>query len=137
MDINSIMESHGITPDTPLEITENAVAMFHAWEAFTEIRTRHFIIHKEWLPSYFEKEASRFFGGRYTEEEIHEVWVLAHDHLNPEWEAEAENELAKLTDEERADLDEAVEDMMSFVAEKFRERDKTNSALAELAKEFE
>lgn len=137
MDINSIMESHGITPDTPLEITENAVAMFRAWEVFTEIRTGHFIAHKEWLPSYFEKEASRFFGGRYTEEDIHEVWVLAHDHLNPNWEQEADDALASMTDEEKAELDEIADDMIAFVAEKFRERDKTNSVLAELAKEFE
>jgi hypothetical protein len=137
MDINSIMRAEGITPDTELEIMDNAVAMFRAWEVFTSGRTAHFIAHREWLPSYFEKEASLFFGGRYTEEDIHEVWVSAYDHLNPNWEAEAENELAKLTDDERAELEEAVDDMMVFVEGKIRERDKTNSALAELAKEFE
>jgi hypothetical protein len=137
MDINSIMRAEGITPNTELEIMDNALAMFRAWETFTEARTAHFIAHREWLPSYFEKEASRFFGGRYTEEDIHEVWVCAHDHLNPNWEQEADDALANLTDDERAELEEAVDDMMTFVEKKFQERDKTNAVLAELAKDFQ
>jgi hypothetical protein len=63
--------------------------------------------------------------------------VYAHDYLNPNWEQEADDALASMTDEEKAELDEIADDMIAFVAEKFRERDKTNSVLAELAKEFE
>jgi hypothetical protein len=137
MNINSIMRAEGITPDTELEIMDNALALFRAWEAFTSERTAHFIAHKEWLPSYFEKEASGFFGGRYTEEDIHEVWVCAYDHLNPDWEQEADEALANMTDEERVELEEAVDDMMTFVGKKIEERAKTNAVLAELAKDFQ
>lgn len=137
MNITSIMESAGVTPETELYIMENAVRMFRAWEVFTEERTRHFIAHKEWLPSYFEKEAEQFFGGRYTEDDIHEVWVAAHDHLNPNWEQESEDAVASLTDDQRAELDEATDEMMEFVVKKLNERANDRIVLAELAKELE
>lgn len=137
MNITSIMESAGVTPETELELMENAVRMFRAWEVYTDARTRHFIAHKEWLPSYFEKEAALFFGGRYTEDELHQIWVVVHDYINPNWEQESEDAVASLTDEQRAELDEVAEEMMEFVSKKINERANDHAVLAELAKELE
>lgn len=137
MNIKSIMEATGITPQTELDTTENAVLLFTAWQVYTDARTAHFIAHKEWLPSYFEKEAELFFGGRYTEERLHDIWVVAHDYLNPNWEQEADEIFDDLTDEQRAELTEAQDDMMAFVAKKMNERANDRAVLAELAKELE
>lgn len=137
MNIKTIMEAAGVTPQTELELTENAVLLFTAWQAYSDIRTAHFIAHKEWLPSYFEKEAELFFGGRYTEDELHQVWVVAHDYINPNWEQKLDDAGANLSDEEKAELDELAEEMMEFVSKKINERANDHAVLAELAKELE
>jgi len=138
--INGILVSHGIQPDTDIHIAENAVLLFRAWETFTNERTRHWIATKEWLPSYFEKECEKFFGFRYTEEEIHDAWLTANDLLYPnqeETEADARAYYDAMSDEDKAETDEMLRDLWEFVEGKLRERDTDNEVLAQLAKEFE
>jgi hypothetical protein len=135
--ISLLMASNDITPDTDLSVLDNAVRLFHVQNEFNKVRTQHFINHKEWLPSYFEKEAEAFFGGRYTQEQLQECWLRADNHLHPNWEAEADAEYEMLTDEEKQNIEELADDLLSFIDERLARRDQDNSILAELAKEFE
>lgn len=137
MTINGIMASHGITPDTDITVLENSVLLFQAWQSFTNTRTNHWLATKEWLPSYFEKEAEKFFGGRYSEDEVHECWLRADEHLNPNWEEEANREYEALSDEEKAEMIELQDDLFSFISERMGQREREDAILAELAKEFE
>jgi len=136
--INGIMASHGIKPDTDIHIAENAVLLFRAWETFTNERTRHWLATKEWLPSYFEKECHKFFGSRYTEEEICDAWRSSADFSDlDEAEEKARAYYDAMSDEDKAETDEMLRDLWEFVEGKLRERDADNEVLAQLAKEFE
>lgn len=139
MSISDIMSAHNITPESDISQLDVALRLHQAWMDFTNQRTLHWIRHQEWLPSYFEKEAERFFGGRYTEDEVHDYWVRADEHLCPPevLEAETERVLAEMSDEDRAEVEEMSRDLYEFIAKRREQREKDNAILAEIAKEFE
>ena len=136
MTINGIMASHGITPDTDITVLENAVLLFRAWETFTNTRTHHWLRTREWLPSYFEKEAEAFFGGRYSEDDIHDCWVVADEHLNPNWEEDADRCWEEMSDEQKAEMEEIQDDLWNYIAERQEQREQEKAVLAEMEKEF-
>lgn len=137
MTITTLMASNNISPDTDLTVMDNAIRLHNANEAFGHARLSHFLNHREWLPSYFEKEAEAFFGFRYTQDEIQQFLMGAYDHLNPNWQEEADAEFERLTDDEKQEIEELADDLINFLDERLTQRDKDNSVLAELAKELE
>jgi len=85
-------------------------------------RTAHFLQHREWLPNFYH-ELVTFFGGRYTTDQLFEVWNEADTFINGEVE---EIDYDSLTDEQR----EIAEDCANFINERMAERQNERDILA-------
>jgi len=131
VNITTIMYAHQVNADSDLSSLDNAISFFRAWETFSDIRNKHWVQHREWLPFDFYTESEKFFGGRYSTEQIEKHWAVACDYLHPEFaDDEADEAMWQgMSDEQKAILTQMGEEVGEFVARRRTEREHEQSVL--------
>ena len=124
------LNKYGLHPKSDLSITENAVGLFHLWNDLRMKRFLHLSHTGEMLPSFIG-ELVHAFGGRYTDDELWEVWNVGDVAVNGE--QDYDDEPSGLTDEEEQAI---ADDFFDFVQKRHAEREAEREVLAMMEKDL-
>ena len=123
------LNKYGLHPKSDLSITENAVGLFHLWNDLRMKQFLHLSHTGEMLPSFIG-ELVHAFGGRYTDDELWEVWNVGDVAVNGEWVPDEDD--SPLTAEQQ----EIADDFVAFVEKRHTEREAEREVLAMMEKDL-
>ena len=116
------LNQYGLSPTSDLFTADNAVAYFRMFSDLRGEQVAHFARFREWLPS-FTPSVIKAFQGRYTHEQLDEVFALGYDLENG------------IDDEPPCDDDDAVaDDFANFIVEAVTAKQAERDAFAEIVK---
>jgi hypothetical protein len=116
------LNQYGLSPTSDLFTADNAVAYFKMHSDLRGEQVAHFARFREWLPS-FMPSVIKAFQGRYTDEQLDEVFALGYDLENG------------IDNEPPCDDDDAVaDDFANFMVEAVKAKQAERNAFAEILK---